>query len=68
VTSRNYSKIPDTNFSPKECTDYREEFNVSFFKLTDFSVLSMVWWWFRVRDDGKKMAGDLISPAGIRRS
>jgi hypothetical protein len=46
VISRNYSKKPDTNFSPKEGTEHRDEFNVSFFKfLMSFSVLSVVWWW-----------------------
>jgi hypothetical protein len=39
VISINYSKAPDKNRSPKECTEYRDEFNVSFSKLMGFSVL-----------------------------
>jgi hypothetical protein len=41
VISKNYSKAPDTNLSPKECTEYRDEFGGFVFKLMGFSVLLM---------------------------
>jgi hypothetical protein len=30
VISKNNSKAPDANLSPKECTEYRDECNLSF--------------------------------------
>jgi hypothetical protein len=46
VISRNYSRKQNTNLSPKEGTESKDEFKVSFFKLMSFSVPSVVWWWF----------------------